>query len=139
MQFVKDRKVVVPIAAYAFLALCAVLLFDTVARVYALALVCLAIAFLVPALLSARLPSSLMRLGVSSAAALLGVLLFDGTSWMVLGKWEPFGMARYGHGLGYLLGFSLFVPLSFGTAWIAAPLREDSLLSLRRWLFADAR
>ena len=139
MRFVKDRKVVVPIAAYAFLALCAVFLFDTVVRVYALTLVCLAIAFLVPALVSARLRSLLSRLGVSSAAALLGVLLFDGTARMVLVKFEPFRNFENGWWHAYLLGLCLFVPLSFGTAWIAAPLRKDSLLSLRRWLFADAR
>jgi hypothetical protein len=99
-------------------------------RVHLLAIGCLAIAILIPTYVLAGQPRTLSDWTIASLLIVASMVVWDGFSWKVILKMEPFNMLRYSP-LSYLLGFFLIGGLSLGAAqtvrWLVKHKMSDCL------------
>jgi hypothetical protein len=130
------KKFIIPTGAYIAIAGLTLLLTDTVARVYAHHFICFAVAFLLPSIWETMISSSRGRMSIGIFCGFAGMLLFDGTVFLVIGKSEFFGILQSAPWI-YFVGATVFTLMSFCVAWAAAPLRNDLTMVLKKWALEE--
>ena len=118
------RVFLVPIAIYLALVASHLSLSNSPVRVHVVSSAILALAYLVPALISAHSQSWLRRLSICAIFAIAGMFLWDACAYMIIAKAEPFFVLR-GTPVLYLIGLMALVCLSFVAAWLASPLNAQ--------------
>jgi hypothetical protein len=88
------KKFIIPIGVYIAIIDLILLRTDSVARVYAHLSICLAVAFLLPSIWGIMISSSRGRISIGIFCGFVGVLLFDATAFLVMGKAEFLGMIK---------------------------------------------
>jgi hypothetical protein len=110
----------VPISICLGLAALPILRVEAPLRVHGLGVICLALAFLVPAVLAARTSSRRRRFALCFGLAAAGILVWDASARLVIVKAEPFRILLE-FPTTYLAGGLLLALISYGMAWVIRP------------------